>query len=104
MVYSLGKHTLQQTSHTWHDCYPQAPPLATDNETLTAIIAQEDIVNIERVIAVFSPTDAIVFYNRCVTLGAGANAKFLKSLRVNWVAGLCVLPWHCLHTPSATSF
>jgi hypothetical protein len=42
----------------------QAPPLATSNQTLIAIIAQQDIVNIERVIAVFSPADAIIFYNR----------------------------------------
>ena len=43
---------------------PQAPPLATNNETLIAIIAHEDIVNIERVIAVFSPAAAVIFFNR----------------------------------------
>ncbi len=43
----------------------QAPPLATNNQTLFNIIAQEDIVNIERIITVFSPTEAVVFYNRC---------------------------------------
>ena len=43
----------------------QAPPLATNNETLIAIIANEDIVNIERVIAVFSPAAAVIFYNKC---------------------------------------
>ena len=42
----------------------QAPPLTTTNQTLIDIIAQEDIVNIERVIAVFSPAAAIIFYNR----------------------------------------
>ena len=42
----------------------QAPPLATNNETLIAIIAHEDIVNIERVIAVFSPTAAVIFFNK----------------------------------------
>ncbi len=42
----------------------QAPPLATSNQTLIAIIAKEDIVNIERVIAIFSPADAVIFYNR----------------------------------------
>jgi hypothetical protein len=38
--------------------------MTTSNETLIAIIAQQDIENIERVIAVFSPTEAIVFYNK----------------------------------------
>ncbi len=43
---------------------PQAPPLTTSNETLIAIIAHDDIVNVERLIAVFSPAEAIVFYNK----------------------------------------
>jgi hypothetical protein len=46
----------------------QAPPLATSNQTLIAIIAQQDIVNIERVIAVFSPADAVIFFNRSALL------------------------------------
>ena len=38
--------------------------MTTTNQTLISIIAQEDIVSIERVIAVFSPADAILFYNK----------------------------------------
>jgi hypothetical protein len=38
--------------------------MTTTNETVIAIIAQQDIDNVERVIAVFSPTDAIVFFNK----------------------------------------
>jgi hypothetical protein len=44
-----------------------APP--TNNETIISIIAGQDIVNIDELIAVFSPAAARIFYERCAREG-----------------------------------
>ena len=40
-----------------------SPP--TNNQTLIEIIAGQDVVRIEQLIAVFSPAVARIFYERC---------------------------------------